>query len=157
MKHLLIFLFLLLSFTVFAQESDVVPATKGVVYGQLTNPGGEQVFIRDLEQKLVNGSFEGQVIGKVKEVCQSMGCWIKLERPDGSTLMVKTKDHAFFMPKDLVGKTVLVAGTASLEDVSEKKRKHLAEDAGKSKKEIAKIKGSVKELQYTASGVKVLD
>jgi hypothetical protein len=44
-----------------------------------------------------------------------------------------------------------------MEDVTEKKRKHLAEDAGKSKEEIAKIKGAVKELQFTASGVKVVE
>ncbi len=41
--------------------------------------------------------------------------------------------------------------------MSEDKRKHFAEDAGKSKAEIKKIKGSEKEIQFVASGVKVLD
>ena len=71
--------------------------------------------------------------------------------------MVKTKGHSFFMPKDIVGKTVLVEGTASMKEESEEKRKHYAEDAGKSKEEIKKIKGSAVELQMTAKGVKVLD
>lgn len=86
-----------------------------------------------------------------------MGCWMTLEKGDGSTLMVKMKDHAFYLPKDLTGRIVVVEGTAGLEEVTEKKRKHLAEDAGKSKEEVAKIKGAVKELQFTASGVKVTD
>jgi hypothetical protein len=36
-------------------------------------------------------------------------------------------------------------------------RKHYAEDAGKSKEEIAKIKGAEKDIQFAAKGVKVLD
>jgi len=36
-------------------------------------------------------------------------------------------------------------------------RKHYAEDAGKSKEEIAKIKGAEKDVQFSAKGVKVLD
>jgi len=54
---------------------------------------------------------------------------------------VKAKDHAFLMPKDIVGKTVVAEGEATVKEVSEAMRKHLAEDAGKSKEEIEKIKG----------------
>ncbi|MFN2458851.1 MAG: DUF4920 domain-containing protein [Chitinophagaceae bacterium] len=72
-------------------------------------------------------------------------------------MKVKSKDHAFFMPQDLVGRTVVVEGTASVKEVSEEKRKHFAEDAGKTKEEIKKIKGSEKEVQFIAKGVQVLD
>ncbi len=61
------------------------------------------------------------------------------------------------MPENLTGKTVVIEGTASIKEVSEDKRKHFAEDAGKSKEEIKKIKGSEKEVQFVAGGVKVLD
>ncbi len=61
------------------------------------------------------------------------------------------------MPENLTGKNVLIEGTANVKEVSEDKRKHFAEDAGKSKAEIKKIKGSEKEIQFVASGVKVLD
>jgi len=44
-----------------------------------------------------------------------------------------------------------------VKETSEEKRKHYAEDAGKSKEEIAKIKGSEKDIQFSAKGVKVLD
>jgi hypothetical protein len=90
-------------------------------------------------------------------VCKAEGCWIKLQRADGSSMMVRAKDHAFLMPENIVGKTVLIEGNATVKEVSEDMRKHYAEDAGKSKKEIAKIKGSEKDVQFAARGVKVLD
>ena len=40
---------------------------------------------------------------------------------------------------------------------SEAQRKHFAEDGGKSKEEIEKIKGAEKQVQIVAAGVKVLD
>ena len=106
---------------------------------------------------MVNGVFEGRVTGKVTEVCRSMGCWIRLEKADGSSLMVKSRDHGFYMPANIVGKTVVVEGTATAQQVSEAKRRHLAADAGKSKKEQNKIKGAATELQFEAKGVAVLD
>jgi hypothetical protein len=71
--------------------------------------------------------------------------------------MVKAKDHSFVMPENIVGKTVLVEGSATVKEISEDLRKHYAEDAGKSKEEIAKIKGAEKNVQFAAKGVKVLD
>jgi hypothetical protein len=157
MKKILFVLFALATVSVNAQEADEIkPAAKGVVYGtQLTETNA--IPVDDLTAKMVNGTFEGKVTGKVKEVCQTMGCWMKLEKADGTTVMVKTKDHSFFMPKNIVGKTVVVEGTASVKEETEAKQKHYAEDAGKTKDEIAKIKGAKKELQFTASGVKVVD
>ena len=76
---------------------------------------------------------------------------------NGTSMMVRAKDHAFLMPENIVGKTVLIEGNATIKEVSEDLRKHYAEDAGKSKEEIAKIKGSEKDVQFAAKGVKVLD
>jgi len=158
MKKLFFSLFILSAVAVNAQDAnEIKPAAKGVVYGTEVSDNGEAISPADVQAKMTNGVFEGKVTGKVKEVCKAMGCWIRLEKADGSTLMVKTKDHSFFMPQDLVGKTVTIEGTASIKEVSEEKRKHFAEDAGKSKAEIKKIKGSEKEVQFIASGVKVLD
>jgi hypothetical protein len=93
----------------------------------------------------------------VVEVCKAEGCWIKVQRKDGSAMMVRAKDHAFLMPENIVGKTVLIEGSATVKEISEEMRRHYAEDAGKSAKEIAKIKGSEKDVQFAAKGVKVLD
>lgn len=157
MKKILFSFFLFASIAVNAQEADEIkPAAKGVLYGT-TITDGAAVNANELQSKMAEGVFEGKVEGKVKEVCKTMGCWIRLEKADGSSLMVKSKDHGFFMPQDLVGHTVVIEGTASMKEVSEEKRKHFAEDAGKSKEEIKKIKGSEKEVQFIASGVKVVD
>lgn len=158
MKKLLFSALFFASITAQAQASnDIKPAAKGVVYGDAVTTKGTAVNVNDLQAKLTSGAFEGKITGTVKEVCKAMGCWMTLEKSDGTTIMVKTKDHAYFMPQNLVGKTVVVQGTASVKDVPEETRKHLAEDAGKSKEEIAKIKGAAQEVQVIANGVEVLD
>lgn len=130
-------------------------AVSGAVYGEVKEKG-EVVSIDKLESSLKENKYEGKISGKVTEVCQAMGCWVKLQKADGSTILVKAKEHSFTMPKDIVGKDVVVDGEATVKEVTEKMRKHYAEDAGKSKEEIAKIKGSSKEVTVTANGVKVL-
>ena len=157
MKTLFVSALLFVSLATAAQESaDIKPAAKGVVYGEAVT-SGNAIPVNDLQSKMANGTFEGAVTGTVKEVCKAMGCWMKLQKEDGTTLMVKSKDHSYFMPQNLVGKTVVIEGTASVKEVPEAARKHLAEDAGKSKAEIAKIKGAAKEVQFIARGVEVLD
>lgn len=158
MKKLFFSAFILFAVAASAQEaSDIKPAAKGVVYGEAISTATAPVSVNDLQAQMSSAAFAGKVTGKVKEVCKSMGCWITLEKADGTTLMVKSKDHGFFMPQDLVGRTVVIEGTASEKIVTEDKRRHLAEDAGKSKAEIKKIKGSVKEVQFIAKGIEVLD
>jgi hypothetical protein len=130
-------------------------AVSGVVYGEVKDKG-EVISIDKLESNLKENKYEGKVSGKVVEVCQAMGCWVKLQKADGTTVLVKAKEHGFTMPKDIVGKNVVVEGEATVKEVTEQMRKHYAEDAGKSKEEIAKIKGSSTEVTVTANGVKVM-
>lgn len=137
-------------------QKEKTPAAKGVVYGVVAEQGSP-VAPDEIAAKLVNNQYEGQVKAKVVQVCKAEGCWIKVERKDGSMMMVRAKDHAFLMPENIVGKTVLIDGSATVKETSEEMRKHYAEDAGKSKEEIAKIKGAEKDIQFAAKGVKVLD
>ena len=81
---------------------------------------------------------------------------MKVDKGNGETIMVKFKDYAFFMPKNLAGQTVVLEGDATVKEVSVKQQKHYAEDAGKSKDEINKIKEAKKEVQFVAKGVLVL-
>ena len=159
MKNLIFSLLVLFSLSATAQEiheKEKTQAVKGVVYGQVSDEKNA-VSADELRSKLVNDQYEGQVKGKVIEVCKAEGCWIKLQRADGSSMMVRARNHAFLMPENIVGKTVLVEGNATVKEVSEEMRRHYAEDAGKSKEEIAKIKGPEKDVQFAAKGVKVLD
>ena len=153
MKYFLIIACLFIGILSFAQGP--APAGKGVVYGAGSTSEGA-IQVSDLEKNIKNNKFEGKVSGKVVEVCQEKGCWMKIERANGENLMVKFKDYGFFMPKNIVGKEVVLDGEATMKEVSVKQQKHYAEDAGKSKEEIEKIKQPKKELQFVAKGVLVL-
>lgn len=156
MKKFLLSALVCISLAAQAQEKEKVSAEKGVVYG-VVNEDQKPIMPHEVVTRLSNNEFEGQIKAKVLEVCKAEGCWIKVERKDGSPMMVRAKNHAFLMPENIVGKTVLIDGSATVKEVTEEMRKHYAEDAGKSKKEIDQIKGSEKDVQFAAKGVKVLD
>jgi Domain of unknown function (DUF4920) len=153
MKYILFICVLLCSLVTAAQQP--ASAEKGVTYGVGSSAEGA-VQVNDLEKNLKNNKFEGKVTGKVVEVCQEKGCWMKMERSNGENLMVKFKDYGFFMPKNIVGTEVVLDGEATVKEVSVKQQKHYAEDAGKSRQEIEKIKNPKKEMQFVAKGVLVL-
>lgn len=100
-------------------------------------------------------SLATKVTGKVKEVCQKKGCWMTIVSDDPSKpeMRVTFKDYAFFMPKDLTGKTVVVDGYAYVETTPVDVLRHYAEDAGKSKEEIEAITEPKREVSFEASGV----
>ena len=152
-KGLLAIAALLFTVTIYAQSPK--PAEKGVTYGAGTTANGS-ISVNELEPSLKENKYEGKITGKVTEVCQEKGCWMKLERANGEKVMVKFKDYGFFMPKDIVGKEVVLDGEAVVKEVSVKQQQHYAKDAGKSEEEIKKITQPKKELQFIAKGVLVL-
>jgi hypothetical protein len=156
MKQLLSFL-AALSFITVVSAQEAESARPGVVYGKITETDIAPVSVNEIEKKIGDSKYEGQVKGKVVEVCQAMGCWAKLQREDGSTVMIKVKDHEFAMPKDIVGKTVVAEGKAEIKETSVSMLKHYAEDAGKSKEEVEKIKEPKKEIVMNIKGVKVVE
>ena len=104
-------------------------------------------------------SMPAKVSGQVVEVCQKKGCWMTLKsvQPGQPDMRVTFKDYAFFMPKNLSGKRVVVDGFAFVETTSVDMLRHYAEDAGKSPAEIAKITEPKRELSFEAAGVLILD
>jgi hypothetical protein len=95
------------------------------------------------------------VKGTIAQVCQAEGCWLKLKNEAGEDILVKFKDHAFLVPKDLAGKTAIAYGKATKKVISVDERKHMAEDAGASEAEIAKITTPKEELRIEAVGLVV--
>lgn len=156
MKKIFLLILVIGGFTAVGFSQDPASAQKGVTYGDGTTEQGA-LTVRELEKKVVpEQPFEGKVKGKVVSVCEKKGCWMTLENTGGEKVMVKFREYAFFMPKDIVGKEVVLDGEANLEEVSVKQLQHYAADAGKSKQEIAKIKAPKKELNFVAKGVLVL-
>ncbi|MFC7358404.1 DUF4920 domain-containing protein [Jejudonia soesokkakensis] len=89
---------------------------------------------------------------KVNEVCQSKGCWMQMDLGEEEA-MVKFKDYAFFMPKDIAGEEIIVSGKAFVNEMSVDEQRHYAEDAGKSEEEIAAITEPKRTLSFTSNGV----
>lgn len=148
-------MFVLLMLQVAAFSQTPSPAIKGATYGAGTTSLGA-IPAAELSSNLTNNTYSGKITGKVVEVCQEKGCWMKLQTENGETMMVKFKDYGFFMPKDIQGKEVVLDGEAQIKEVSVKQQKHYAKDAGKSEQEIKKITAPKKELQFVANGVLVL-
>lgn len=96
----------------------------------------------------INAKFTSEV----KEVCQKKGCWMKIDMGDQEA-MVRFKDYAFFMPKDIAGREVIVSGRAYIEEMSVENQQHYAEDAGKTPEEIAEITEPKRTLAFEANGV----
>lgn len=97
--------------------------------------------------------MEAKVSGTVESVCQVKGCWMKVKMAGGETMRVMFKDYAFFVPKDIAGKTVVFEGEAQKKTVPVEHLQHYAKDAGKSQEEIAKITEPKEELTFIADGV----
>ncbi|MCY7328410.1 MAG: DUF4920 domain-containing protein [Saprospiraceae bacterium] len=104
-------------------------------------------------------SMPAKVTGEVVAVCQKKGCWMTLQsaQPGKPEMRVTFKDYAFFMPKDLSGKKVVVDGFARVEVTPVEVLRHFAQDAGKTAEEIAQITEPKRELTFEAAGVLVLD
>lgn len=149
-----VFLTLYLAVAQLGMAQGIPSAARGVTYGIAPVAEGA-VSVNDLEKKMSGNMFQGKISGKVTDVCLEKGCWMKLERNGGEKVMVHFKDYGFFMPKNIVGKDVVLDGEARMTEVSVAELQHYAADAGKSKRAIRKIKQPKKELQFIASGVLV--
>src|SRR5690606_37471455 len=105
------------------------------------------IDVSSLEKKMKGKKEMSNVVvtGELSQVCQAEGCWVKLKNENGEDVLVKFKDHAFLVPKDLTG-TVVVNGTATKKVISVKERKHMAEDAGASQSDIDAITEPKEEL-----------
>lgn len=112
------------------------------------------IVAAQLPEKMGNKeSINAKVTGTVESVCQAKGCWMKVKMDNGETMRVTFKDYGFFVPKDIAGKTVVVEGVAEKKTTPVAELRHYAEDAGKSKEEIAKITDPKNELAFVADGV----
>jgi hypothetical protein len=154
-SYILFFIFMAVVVVSYAQPPDV-PATPGSTYGKAINADGA-FKISQLPAMLSDkDSADVKIEAKVIAVCPKMGCWMKLEMPDKSTVFVDMKDYAFFVPTALAGKTVAIEGNAKKVIATVKEQRHIASDAKKSKREIEAITEPKEELQLTATGIVVI-
>lgn len=102
----------------------------------------------------VGDSVNTKIKATIKKVCQSKGCWMTLDLGDDTEeVMVKFKDYAIFMPKDIAGKEVILNGKAYVTKVSVDEQRHYAEDEGQSQEDIDRITQPKLTLSFEADGV----
>lgn len=140
-----------------AQATD--PANDGKHFGATIDAANAIAYDELIPKMTATDSLAVKVTGKVGEVCQKKGCWMMLvpEQAGQPEMRVTFKDYAFFMPKDLTGKRVVLEGYAYVDETPVDVLRHYAEDAGKSKEEIEKITEPKREVSYEASGVVIVD
>lgn len=153
MKALIITMFAAMLGMSSQAQPPQIDAKSGMTFGK-EFVASEAMTLEKVIPTLTEESSRVLVSAKVTSVCKAEGCWMKLDGPDGE-IMVKMKDHAFLVPVSLEGKTVTVLGSALVKEISVETLKHYAEDAGKSKEEIAAIKEPQKQVMIYAEGVVV--
>lgn len=157
MKKLLLLVVAATTLSLAQAQPPKGPANPGDVFGAKTSAKGA-VDISKLPAKLEKKDSIGQtkVIAKVLDVCPKKGCWMKVQVNDSTTAFVKMKDYGFFVPLDMIGKTVVLDTEAKLNTTSVDELKHYAEDAKKPQAEIDAITQPKKEIRLLANGILVV-
>lgn len=109
--------------------------------------------IMQYEVMSVGDIIDSKVKGKVSSVSQTKGDWMTLNIEDENEVFVKFKNNSFVVPKDIVGKEVIINGVAYIEDRSVDKQKQHAKEAGKTTTQIATISQPKRILGFEADGV----
>lgn len=126
-------------------------------YSTYGEPFEKTIHVSQYEEVLnainIKDTVATQFSGTIAEVCQAKGCWMKVDLDQGNQVFVKFKDYGFFVPTNAANSKVILNGIAFSEKVSIEEQRHYAEDAGKSKEEISKIKTSKQTIRFEASGV----
>ena len=140
----------------FAQQ-DIKPAKVGVQYGKAIT-SKDAISVAKLENTLkTKKQYSGKIEGEVVGVCKKKGCFLTLKRAgEVDPINVRFTDYGYFVPADLIGKTVVVEGKAKVKELSVKQLQHNAEDEGKTKEEIAKITQPKTDISIVADGVLVV-
>ena len=141
---------------VVTENSEALPPLDSIQvrsYGERITEDGAQPMAELPTLLAGKDSVKLKLVGEISDVCQVKGCWMDMQTADGQPVKVRFKDYAFFVPKTTKGKTTIVEGWAYKQTVPVDELRHYAEDAGKSKAEIAAITQPQEALRFEADGV----
>ena len=139
---------------------EEVVAEDGVVSGNFGASISEQEVVDPSEMIALvaeNGTFEGKIVGEIKEVCVKKGCWLTMDLPNGESMRVTFKDYAFFVPTNSQGFPIILDGIATMTTTDVETLRHFAEDQGKTAEEVAAITEPKREITFEATGVIIKD
>lgn len=154
MKHLFTLLLAVAACTAIAQTPATGTTAEYASYGDAMTPDGA-LSMADFEKAAAGvDSLSAKVRAEIQASCAKKGCWMDVKMADGSTMKVRFRDYAFFVPKQgLEGKEAVMQGRAKKEVTDVAMLRHYAEDAGKSKEEIEAINKPEVSWQFEADGV----
>jgi hypothetical protein len=136
-----------------AKDGENLENVKVAYYGKKIDESGA-ISGKELKEKMgSNTSMDAKVRGEIVDVCKKEGCWLTMDMEDGTTMQINMKDHEFFVPKDITGRTVIAEGQATIDSTSVEELRHFAEDAGKSQAEIEAISSPETKLNFNAVGI----
>ena len=148
----LILLLLFIPLVSFGQDETILN-----FYGEKIDLEEIENYKKDKNFLLSNSEKNIKIQGKILSTCPMKGCWMKIG-VENDTVLVRFKDYGFFVPKTgSQGKSTVIKGKLSIDTISIKQLKHYAEDAGKSKEEIALINRPEITLSFLADGVIIKD
>lgn len=143
-KTLILFFFTIFSFS----QSD----NNYEIYGELFD-SSEIIDYKLEKDTFLNSSSKIKLEGEILSSCPMKGCWMKIS-VEKDTVLVRFKDYGFFVPKNgIEGKRTIINGNISVDTLSVAQLQHYAEDAGKSKEEIALINKPEITISFLADGV----
>ena len=109
----------------------------------------DQVMRGDAGQ---DGAMPVVIEGELSKVCLTMGCWVEMKTA-GEPLLVMTRDHEFFVPRNAQGVRARAYGRAVAREQSVETLRHIAEDAGASADEIARITAPRTRMVFIADAI----
>ena len=143
-KTLLLFFFTIFSFSQSNNNYEI--------YGELFD-SSEIIDYKLEKDTFLNSSSKIKLRGEILSSCPMKGCWMKIS-VEKDTVLVRFKDYGFFVPKNgIEGKRTIINGNISVDTLSVAQLQHYAEDAGKSKEEIALINKPEITISFLADGV----
>ena len=143
-KTLILFFFTIFSFSQSNNNYEI--------YGELFD-FSEIIDYKLEKDTFLNSSSKIKLGGEILSSCPMKGCWMKIS-VEKDTVLVRFKDYGFFVPKNgIEGKTTVINGNISVDTLSVAQLQHYAQDAGKSKEEIALITKPEIIISFLADGV----
>jgi len=94
-------------------------------------------------------TFSAPLVG----VCQSAGCWVKVQPSNGDMIRVRFKDHFLIPPVTEINSVAYFHGRAYYDTISVELQKHFLEDAKAPQADIDRITAPKIELNFEADGV----
>lgn len=135
----------------FAAAVYLIPASpKGQFFGEPFDTSNPKPISEVLKTEIDSVGMFAIVSGTIEAVCQEKGCWLTL-KTDSTTIRVRFKNYGFFVPKDIAGREVVLAGIIRQEKTSAAVEQHYREDAGDTTKVV--MPEYIIKTSFLASGV----